>query len=272
MGQFLRTRLLLGADRFERIQRSKVTIIGLGAVGSCVTEALARAGVGTLRLADCDKVKISNLNRQLIALHSTIGMPKAAAAKVRVKDINPACAVEAFESFAARDTLPALLDNDPDIVVDAIDALNPKLQLLSFCHERSIPVISSMGAALRTDPFSIRVGDISETYGCPLAYRIRRRLKRMGITEGVRCVFSSQKAPVKGHDSGEGMDEGGFTRGRARQVLGSMPTITALFGFMIAHCVIDFAAGGIPGSDNWSFRPAEWKDPRRKKVSKRVGE
>ena len=262
MPQFLRTRLLLGKDKFNKLQKAKVTIIGLGAVGSCVTEALARAGVGTLRLADCDKIKISNLNRQLIALHSTIGLPKAVAAKARVLDINPACAVESFETFVAQDTLDALIDNRPDFVVDAIDALNPKVQLLSYCHTRSIPVISSMGAALRTDPFSIRLGDIFETYGCPLASHIRSRLRKQGITGGIRCVYSSQKLAVKGCDAVESMDEGGFTRGRTRKVLGSMPTITAMFGFIIAHYVIDHLAGGLGTGENWSFRPSEWKDPR----------
>jgi len=243
MAQFLRTRLLLGKDKFIRLEKARVTVFGLGAVGSYATEALARAGVGSLRLVDFDKIKITNINRQLYALHSTLGRSKAEVAKARVLDINPACKVETFEMFAAQDTIEGLLDNKPDLVVDAIDAFNPKVQLLSYCYKKGIPVISSMGAALRTDPASIKVADIFESHTCPLAYRLRKGLRRQGVGKGILCVYSSQPPQAPGVDA-DSLNEGDdFIRGRKRLIMGSLPTITGLFGLTIAHCAIEYLSG-----------------------------
>jgi tRNA A37 threonylcarbamoyladenosine dehydratase len=239
MEQFLRTRLLLGEEKFTQLQKSCVTIVGVGAVGSYATEALARVGVGKLRLVDCDKVKLSNLNRQLIALYSTLDRPKAVVAKERVKDINPACAVEALEVFADQENFAAILDNRPDLVVDCIDAVNPKVHLLKYCVQNGIPVVSSMGAALRSDPLSLKVGDISKTHSCPLAERVRRQLRKEGVKKGVLCVYSAQAVEARVFDPGEFPEEGGFTRGRQRRILGSLPTITGMFGLVLAHQAIE---------------------------------
>jgi tRNA A37 threonylcarbamoyladenosine dehydratase len=244
MDQFLRTRLLLGSEKFERIRSARVTVVGLGAVGGYVTEALTRAGVGSLRLIDCDKVSLTNLNRQLLALHSTVGIAKAAVARARVLDINPSCAVEAIEAFAAHETFASLFDNAPDLVIDAIDAVNPKAGLLEYCYKQHIPVLSSMGAALRTNPLAIRIGDLFDTSGCPLASRMRKMLRTRGVGRGIECVYSSEPITVKSVHPDSISEPGGnanlgIARGRQRMVLGSLPTITGIFGLILAQRAID---------------------------------
>ncbi len=239
MEQFLRTRLLLGNDRFKRLARSKVTVIGLGAVGSHAAEALVRAGVGNFRLVDFDRIKTTNINRQLHALHSTLGKKKVEVARDRLLDINPACSLELFDIFAAQESFPSLFDNAPDLVIDAIDALNPKVQLLVYCYQNHIPVISSMGAALRTDPFSITAGDVLESRHCPLAERMRRLLRKRGVGKGITCVYSLQSPQTKGVDADQLSESGDFSRGRKRQILGSLPTITGMFGYALANCAIE---------------------------------
>lgn len=244
MDQFSRTKLILGDEKFKRLQKSRVTVLGLGAVGGYVVEGLARAGVSHLRLVDFDDVKPSNLNRQVLALHSTIGQPKVELAKARVLDINPKCQVEGLPLFVSEEEMPRVLDNAPDMVIDAIDALNPKAQALFELHQRGIPFISSMGAALRTDPFAIRYGDIFHVHSCPLAKMVRGRLRKRGITEGVFCVYSTEPVDrTKGISSPEKDDP--VCRGRERNTIGSLPTIPAIFGLTIAHKVIDRLCGGI---------------------------
>lgn len=239
MERFLRSKLLIGDDKFAKLQSSTVTVVGLGAVGSYAVEALARSGVGNLRLIDFDKVDITNINRQLYALESTIGLSKAELAKKRVLDINPNINVEIIESFVNTDTIDTVLDNSPDIVVDAIDTLNPKVQLLTEVYKRSIPVISSMGAGLKTDLTKIKYGDIFKTEGCSLARFVRKRLRRQGISSGIKCVYSTQNnidALIKAEDNGEGA--------RVRNTLGSFPTVTGIFGLSVAHYTIEHLCEG----------------------------
>lgn len=150
--QFTRLRLLVGDEGMQKLQNAFVIVAGLGAVGSYAVEALARAGIGRLRLIDSDTVSLSNLNRQLFALHSTIGRPKTEIAALRVRDINPACQTELHQKFINADSIPELFSGKPDFVIDAIDSLNPKTDLIAYLYENKIPFISSMGAALRTDP------------------------------------------------------------------------------------------------------------------------
>ncbi len=185
MDRFTRTRKLLGEQPFARLQASRVTVVGLGAVGGYVVEGLVRAGVGNLRIVDFDVVEKSNINRQLLALETTIKRPKAEVARERIVAINPGCRVEALQLFAAEETLDQLLTPAPDLLIDAIDSLNPKSQLLHGAYERNIPTISSMGAALRTDPAKIRTGDLFTTSNCPLAKHLRKRLRRRGVGEGM---------------------------------------------------------------------------------------
>lgn len=244
MEQFLCIELLLGKEKLRKLRESSVTIIGLGAVGCYATEALARAGVGTLRLVDFDKIKPSNLNRHILALRSTIGTPKAALAARRVRDINPSCKVEAMEAFAASDTIDAILDNKPDLVIDAVDSLNPKSQILRACYERKLPVIASMGAATRVEPFSIRTADLLDTRCCPLAKRLRIKLKKEGIGRGILCVYSDELRNLRAVDTKNEASEDDYRRGRKRSKLGSLPTITGIFGLVVAHKAIEILCGG----------------------------
>lgn len=238
--RFIRTRRLLGEQRFARLQSRLVTVVGLGAVGGHVVEGLVRAGVERLRIVDYDTVQRSNLNRQLLALESTIGRPKALVAEERIRAINPNCQVTALQLFAAEETLPAILEPRPDLLIDAIDSLNPKTQLLHGAYNAGIPIISSMGAALRTDPTLIRSGDLFATSKCPLARHLRKRLRRRGVGEGIACVWSVEDIDFDYQPPEEGDSDGSpyADRGRKRNVLGSLPTITGIFGLTIANMAI----------------------------------
>lgn len=242
--RFKRTRLLLGDEGLERLSRAHVLVVGLGAVGSFATEALARSGVGHLRLVDCDCVALSNCNRQLYALQSTIGKAKAELARERVLDINPSCEVDARQQFASVETLPELLAAPLDVVVDAIDSLGPKVELMLAALDAGIPIYSSMGAARRRDPSQIRVADISKTRFCPLARAVRTRLHRRGVKGGVNCVFSTEPAPDDSIAPPAEEDIPG--RGRARVIMGSLPTITGIFGLTLANAVIDHLTAVAP--------------------------
>ena len=235
--RFKRSRLLLGEDGMARLAAARVLVVGLGAVGSFATEALARSGVGHLRLVDCDKVCESNCNRQLYALSSTLGQNKADIARERVLDINSLCEVDARVCFANAATLPELLAQPLDVVVDAIDSLNPKVDLMAAALNARLPIYSSMGAARHRDPTKIRVADISETKMCPLARAVRGRLHRRGLDSGVTCVFSTEPAPEDSFVQPEAEDIP--AGGRARVVMGSLPTITGIFGLTLANAVIN---------------------------------
>lgn len=239
MLRFSRTRLLLGDESFTRLTQSHVAVVGLGAVGGYAVEGLTRAGVGRLTLADFDTIQPTNINRQVLALESTLNRAKVEVAAERVRDINPECRVEALRIFVDADSVREILDRTPDIIIDAIDSLNPKVQLLRSAYARGIPVFSSMGAALRTDPQAIRVGDLAESKHCPLAKRIRKRLRKDNIVSGITCVYSIE--PVNfdfQQEIEEKQIEKGSDRGRERNILGSLPTITAIFGLTLANEVI----------------------------------
>jgi len=214
-------------------------VFGLGAVGSYAVEALSRAGVGYLQLVDCDCVRPSNMNRQLYALESTLNRPKAEVARERVLDINPDCMVEAMQTFAGKNTLPKLLAKPLDAIVDAIDGVAPKVELIAAAVQCGIPVVSSMGAATRMDPSAIRLGDISETDVCPLARLVRKRLRRREIASGIRCIFSIEEPRNKGAPVGnEENEEPSFPQGRNRRPIGSLSYITGIFGLLAAYEVI----------------------------------
>lgn len=238
MKQFARTKLLLGNEKTKKIFNSKVAVIGLGAVGSFAVEVLARIGVGNLILVDFDVVQKSNINRQLFALHSTINNKKTEIAKKRVLDINPNCNVKTFDTFVNADTIESIFSDIPDIVIDAIDSYNPKLKLLEYCYKNNIKIISSMGAALKTDPFSIKYADLFETHHCKLAERLRGDLRQLGIYKGIHCVFSEQPPQIKpiplslkeGHKYGK---NGG------PKILGSTPVVTGIFGILLANRAIE---------------------------------
>jgi len=226
--QFQRTSLLFGQSFVDKLFKSKITVVGLGAVGGFAVEILARFGVGTISLIDFDVIQESNINRQLFAVHSNIGKSKVILAKERVLDINPNCKVNIFNLFANTDTFDKIFLETPDIVIDAIDSYSPKLRLIEYCYKRNIKIISSMGAALKTDPFSIKYSDLFETHHCKLAERLRGDLRKLGISSGIPCVFSEQSPQTKViFDNGN------------KKILGSSPVITSIFGILIANKAVE---------------------------------
>ena len=233
-----RIRLMLGEEGVNRLKSSFVTVVGLGAVGSYAVEGLARAGVGRMRLVDFDVIRASNINRQLYALGSTLGKHKSAMAAERVLDINPHCHVEALNLFAGPETFGAILEGAPDMVIDAIDSLGPKAGLIAQTVKRRLPLIASMGAALRTDPGAIRVGPLGEVRGCPLAAALRSLLRKNGTPLDINCVYSLE--PVGELRKARQLDPETqfYERGRRRAALGSLPTLTGIFGLVIANAVI----------------------------------
>lgn len=191
-----RTQLLIGPQAIRRLQSAHVLVVGLGGVGGYAAEQLCRAGVGGLTLVDGDIVSESNLNRQLIALRSTVGQPKALLFRDRFRDINPDCQVTAVQEFLRDDRTVQLLNaRHYDCVVDCIDTLSPKVFLLFHAHALGLPVVSSMGSGGKMDPSQILTADISQSHTCRLAAMVRKRLHRMGVEDGIRVVFSPEKVP-----------------------------------------------------------------------------
>lgn len=196
-----RTIRLIGEAAFAKLRRSSVLVVGVGGVGAYSAEHLARAGVGHLMLVDGDTVELSNCNRQLPALTSTVGRDKTEVLKERFLDIDPSLEVTTLNRFLTVEEVPPLLDAPYDFVIDAIDDVPVKCALLAEAYRRRIPVVSSMGSAGKCDPGKIMTADLSKTFGCPLARAVRHRLKEAGVTKGIRCVFSPEE-PVKAADGG----------------------------------------------------------------------
>lgn len=191
-----RTRLLLGDNKLNKIKEAHVLIVGLGGVGAYVAEMLARAGVGQLTIADADIVSESNINRQLVALHSTIGRSKTSVLSERLRDINPEIRLNVWTEYIRDEKTNELLDAAKyDYVVDCIDTLSPKANLIVESLKRSYPLVSSMGAGAKTDPTKIEVTDIGKSHHCPLAHMLRKRLHKFGIRSGFWAVFSPE--PVR---------------------------------------------------------------------------
>lgn len=196
LNQFSRTELAIGKEGIEVLKHRTVAILGIGGVGSFTVEALARSGVGRLILIDKDVVDITNVNRQLHALLSTVGQPKVTLMEERIKDINPDCDVIALQMFYTEETYEQLFAYDLDYVVDASDTITYKIHLIKECKRRNIPIISCMGAANKMDPTRLTVGDISETSYDPIAKVIRKKLRQANIYRGVKVVYSTE-IPVK---------------------------------------------------------------------------
>ena len=236
--------LLLGKKKVERLKKAFVVVLGIGAVGSYATEALARSGVQHFRLVDFDTIKTTNFNRHLLAVTPNLGKLKIEAAKERIAQINPHCKVEAMNAFAAEETMEKITEGKPDLVIDAVDSLNPKVQILAYCHENKIPVISSMGAALRMNIFSIKAGDLFKTTGCPLARYVRSRLRRRGVKKGIFCIYSDTPVSEEPIEQTRILnEEQDNDRGRKRMKLGSTPTVTGAFGLAVAHHALLYLAG-----------------------------
>ncbi len=188
-----RTELLLGAEKLEILKKAHVLVVGLGGVGAYAAEMIARAGVGRMTVADADAVSVSNINRQLIALHSTVGRPKAELVAKRLRDINPEIELTVINRYIKDEETYTLLDAARyDYVVDAIDTLSPKMALIAAALERGYPLVSSMGAGAKLDPAKLEIADISKTHHCPLAHMLRKRLHKAGIRSGFHAVFSPE--------------------------------------------------------------------------------
>ena len=236
---FSRLELLLGAETLERFRETCVLVTGVGAVGSFAVEALARSAIGSLWLVDFDVVCPSNINRQLVALHSTIGRPKVEVAAQRIRDINPACKVVERKEAITEANVGSLLDAaKPQVVVDAMDDTAAKVALYLAALARGIPVVASMGAASRTDPAAVRVGDISETLHCPLARLLRKKLRKQGVSSGVRCVYSVELPTGRMTPVDRAANEDPTIHQYKRQILGSMCSLPGIFGLTIAREVL----------------------------------
>ena len=231
-----RTELLLGGEKLDMLRRARVLVVGVGGVGAYAAEMIARAGVGHMTIADADCVSESNINRQLVALHSTIGRPKCEILAERLRDINPDIELTIVNRFIKDNETDELLDSAPfDFVVDAIDTLSPKLALIKGSLDRGIPLVSSMGAGAKTDPTLMEIKDIAKTHHCPLAHMLRKRLHKIGIKRGFWAVFSPE--PVR---------EGAMIlceEQNKKSNVGTISYIPALFGIGCASVVIRSLVG-----------------------------
>lgn len=231
-GQFARTELLLGDGALKRLEQARVAVFGIGGVGGYAVEALARSGVGTLDLIDHDKVSLTNLNRQIIALHSTLGQYKVDAARDRILDINPDARVHTWKTFYMPDTAAQFDFTQYDYVVDAIDTVTGKLMLVQQAHRAGTPIISAMGAGNKLDGSAFRVADIYDTSVCPLARVMRRELKKIGI-DRLKVVYSREEPMKPASGSGVDLQEAG-----RRQVPGSTAFVPSVAGLILAGEVI----------------------------------
>ncbi len=226
-----RTELMLGKEALGRLRTANVLVVGLGGVGAYAAEMLVRAGVGRMTIADSDSVSESNINRQLIALHSTVGRKKAEIMSERLLDINPELALRVVDEYVKDELTYRLLDSERfDYVVDAIDTLSPKLALILGCLERRYPLVSSMGAGAKLDPTQLEIADISKTHHCPLAHMLRKRLHKAGVRSGFKAVFSPEP-PIE--SAIISCDE----RNKASNA-GTISYMPALFGIGCASVVI----------------------------------
>ena len=234
-----RTALLLGDEKLEQLRRAHVLVVGLGGVGAYAAEMIARAGVGRMTIADADAVSLSNINRQLVALHSTVGRRKADVLAERLRDIDPDIELTVVDRYIKDDETYALLDAARyDYVVDAIDTLSPKLALILAALDRRLPLVSSMGAGAKTDPTQLEIADISKTHHCPLAHMLRKRLHKAGVRRGFHAVFSP-----------EPMREGAMIlceEQNKKSNVGTISYIPALFGIGCASVVIRGLIGEMP--------------------------
>lgn len=228
--QFLRTQLLVGEEGINQLQDSHVIVFGVGGVGSFAVEALARAGVGKITIVDFDVVDVTNINRQLIALHSTVGKEKAQVLKERLADINPNLIVEARAEKVLPENIEDFFQEDCDYVIDAIDMVSSKLSLIEYCSKNDIAIISSMGTGNKLDPSKLTVTDVFKTSVCPLARVMRYELKKRGVKR-LKVVYSTE-TPLKPKVP-EDMD-----MGIKRSVPGSTSFVPSSAGLMLASVVI----------------------------------
>ncbi|KMQ63400.1 thiamine biosynthesis protein ThiF [Chryseobacterium sp. BLS98] len=229
-----RTELLIKEKGLKKLNKAKVLVIGLGGVGSFAAEFLARAGVGNMTIVDGDTVDITNINRQLPALHSTVGKHKVEVVAERLLDINPEINLVKINEFLNPERMDEVLDSDKfDYILDCIDSVTPKLCLIKAARRRKIKLVSSMGAGGKTDPSKVMVRDISKTHNCYLAKQIRKRLKKEKINKGFRCVFSNELQQEESLKMTDGTNY-------KRSFYGTISYIPAIFGLYAAAEVINY--------------------------------
>lgn len=229
--QFFRTEMLLGTEAMERLYQARVAVFGLGGVGGYVVEALARGGIGQLDLVDNDTVSLSNLNRQLLATHSTVGLQKTEAARRRVLDINPECIVRVHDVFYTPETAHLFDFREYNYIVDAIDTVTGKLQLVEQANKAGTPIISCMGTGNKLDPSAFQVADISKTSMCPLARVMRKELGKRGIKH-LKVVYSQEETITP-----QGWEEEAAALGK-RQIPGSVSFVPGAAGLILAGEVL----------------------------------
>ena len=234
-----RTELLVGAGTLENLRNLHVLVIGLGGVGSYAAEFLARAGVGKMTIVDGDTVDLTNTNRQLPALHSTVGQSKAGIMAARMRDINPALDLTVLDTFLSPEVVKTTSFLEYDYVFDCIDSVQPKQYVIVACKQKGVRVVSSMGAGGRLDPSKVQVADISQTFNCPFAQQVRKGLKRKGVRRGVTVVFSSELVSKDNMM----MTEGNRFK---KSFYGTISYIPALFGLHMASVVVREAAESAP--------------------------
>lgn len=232
-----RMRLMVGESALKKLEKSHVCVVGCGAVGGYVLESLARAGIKHLTLIDFDTISITNINRQLLALNSTIGQKKVDVARQRIADISNDIQVDTLDILINQETVSKIIEIKPDFVVDAIDSLNPKVCLIETLVKNNIPFVSCMGAALKTKANLIQVEKMKNTRNDPLAGFIRKYLRRRGVPLDFKVVYSPELTKDK---SKLAMPESAPEKGRARHQMGSLPTITGIFGLTCAQVALDY--------------------------------
>lgn len=230
--EFSRSALLLGEDAIEKLRNSSVAVFGVGGVGGYTVEALARSGVGELHLIDNDTVSLTNINRQIIALHSTVGRDKVDVMRERVLDINPDCRVFTYKTFFTPETAGEFDFTKFDYVVDAIDTVSGKIQLAVSAREAGVPIICAMGAGNKLDPTRFEVADIEKTSVCPLARVMRRELKKRGVS-GVKVVYSKEEPTAP-----RGEVESDAVHESRRQTPGSLAFVPSAAGLVLASAVV----------------------------------
>ena len=228
-----RTAILFKDEQMEKLRNATVAVIGLGGVGAYAAEMIVRAGVEHVVLLDSDCVSESNKNRQLLALDSTVGRPKTEVMAERLADINPELKMDIISDYLTEENVSEVLGAFKlDYVVDAIDTLAPKIALMKYCYDNHIPGVSSMGSGAKSDMTKIRISDISKSFNCPLAYMIRKRLRKLGISKGIQVVFSEE---LPDRDAVIPMED----RNKKSQV-GTVSYLPASFGCACAQAVISY--------------------------------
>lgn len=226
-----RTSMLIGEEGLQRLSVSRVAVIGVGGVGGYAAEMVVRAGVGHLIIMDSDNVSVTNKNRQLLALDSTVGRSKCDVLRERLLDINPQLDIIVLKEYLEAGSADEVLGKYRiDFLIDAIDTLSPKMSLIKYCMDRGIPLVSSMGAGAKTDATKVRLADISKSFNCPLAALVRKRLRRMGIKKGFQAVFS-EELPKK-----EAITE--CDDRNKKSLVGTVSYIPAVFGCVCAQAAL----------------------------------